>query len=563
MKKIYTLIASLLFVSTSFVSAQQSDNIPGNIIVMLHSNSEADEFVSSLQRVGGIKTSFKMEKMLSKSMHIMLFDFDAATMNQDKMLNAVKANPLTVLAQFNYTAKERVNPPNDPQYNNGNMWDMNNTGQNGGVADADIDAPEAWDITTGGLTAQGDTIVVAVVDCGFDLNQQDLNFWKNRGEIPGNLLDDDGNGYVDDVKGWNVATNSDAITSCPHGTHVAGTVGARGNNGIGVTGVNWNVRIMPIFYGNAQDADVVVAYSYAMDNRRLYNQTNGARGAFVVSTNSSFGIDFGHPIDHPLWCAMYDSLGSVGILSACATANTNNNIDIADDIPTACASDWMIAVTNTTRTDVKTLNAGYGATTIDLGAPGTNITSTYPNNMYQSISGTSMATPHVAGAVALMYSVQCAQFIADAKQFPASVALIVKDSLLNATDPNASLAGMTVTGGRLNLFKSVKSIQNYCLSPTTSAGVDVNGLSNTELEILNVFPNPAADMINLVYNSYQTVEIVFTDVLGQEIKRIKGDTSTKGIQHSRIDVSGISKGIYFVTIGTATNKSNVVKVVVQ
>ena len=542
MKKLYTLLASLLIGTSGFISAQQTDNIPGNIIVMLHSNNEADEFVSSLQRVNGIKTSFKMERMLSKSMHIMLFGFDAATMNQDKMLNAVKANPLTVLAQFNYVSKERVNPPNDPRYTNGDMWDMNNTGQNGGAADADIDAPEAWDITTGGLTAQGDTIVVAVVDGGFDLTQQDLNFWKNRGEIPGNSIDDDGNGYVDDVKGWNVATNSDAITSASHGTHVSGTVGARGNNGIGVTGVNWNVRIMPIMYGNAQDADVVVAYSYAMDNRRLYNQTNGAKGAFVVSTNSSFGIDLAQASAHPLWCAMYDSLGSVGVLSACATANANYNIDTQGDIPTACASDWMIAVTNTTRTDAKNSSCGYGATMIDLGSPGTNITSTYPSNAYQSISGTSMATPHVAGCVALMYSVQCAQFIADAKQYPASVALIVKDSLLGAVDIISSMSsGITLTGGRLNLFKSVKSIQNYCLNPTTSAGIDANTNANKDFGIKNVFPNPAADMVNLVYSSCETVEIVFTDVLGQEIKRIKGDTSTKGIQHSHIDVSSISK----------------------
>lgn len=566
MQKKYLFSIALLITTFNFISAQQTDNIPGNIIVMLHSNTEMDDFVSTLQKVGGIKTSFKMERMLSKSMHIMLFDFDAATMNQDRMLEAVKANPLTVLAQFNYKTKERVNPPNDPNYVNGNMWDMNNTGQNGGANDADIDAPEAWDITTGGLTAQGDTIVVAVVDGGFDLTQQDLNFWKNRHEIPGNGIDDDGNGYIDDVKGWNTATGNDNITSAPHGTHVCGTVGARGNNGIGVTGVNWNVRIMPVMYGNAQDADVVVAYSYVMDNRRLYNQTNGVKGAFVVATNSSFGIDLAQPSAHPLWCAMYDSLGSVGILSACATANANYNIDTQGDIPTACTSSFMIAVTNTTRTDAKNSSCGYGASTIDLGSPGTEITSTLPGNTYGGTTwtGTSMATPHVAGCVALMYSVQCAKFIADAKLYPSSVALIVRDSLLGAVDIIPSMsAGVTASGGRLNLFKSVKSIQNYCLEPISRAGIVDNGWADSELEIQNVFPNPATDMINLVYNSYQTVEIVFMDVLGQEIKRSKGDTTTKGIQHSHIDVSGIARGVYFVSIRTSERKSNVVKVVIQ
>ncbi len=558
MKKTYILFTCFILFTCNIISAQQTNNIPGDIIVMLHSNNEVDEFVASMQTVGGIKTSFKTTRILSQSMHIALFKFDIATINENVMLNAVKRNPLVILAQFNYTAKERI-APNDPNYTNGNMWDMNNTGQNSGVNDADIDAPEAWDITTGGLTAQGDTIVVAVVDGGFDLTQQDLNFWKNRNEIPGNGIDDDGNGYIDDVKGWDVATSTDNITSASHGTHVCGTVGARGNNGIGVTGVNWNVRIMPIMYGSAQDADVVVAYSYAMDNRRLYNQTNGQKGAFVVSTNSSFGIDLAQASAHPLWCAMYDSLGSVGILSACATANANYNVDTQGDIPTACASNWMISVTNTTRTDAKNSSCGYGLTTIDLGAPGTTITSSLPGNTYGTMSGTSMATPHVAGCVALMYSVQCSQFIANYKTNPGAVALMVKDSLLNATDPNLDLNNITVSGGRLNLFKSVKSMQNYC------ATVDVSDIEtrDSNFGLTNIYPNPAENSLTVVYNSYQNVEIIFTDLLGQQIRKITDHTSTKGVQHSQIDVKGMAKGIYFVSLRSQDKISNVMKVTIQ
>ncbi len=557
MKKIITILFTVfLTFSGKIFFAQESNINPGDVIVLLKTTSEASDLTDDLKILNGVETKLAIVKRLSQSMNLFLFHFDESAISQQAMLNAIKINRNVLIAQNNHIISERI-VPNDPQF--GAMWDMDNIGQSGGTPDADIDAPEAWDITTGGITAQGDTIVVAVVDGGFKLNHVDLNFFKNYNEIPNNGIDDDMNGYIDDFDGWYTVGNNDNLPVQTHGTHVAGTVGAKGNNGIGVTGVNWNVKVMPLSYGSSGglEANVVEAYGYALDMRRLYDQTNGAKGAFVVSTNSSFGVDLAQPSSYPLWCAMYDSLGAAGILSAGATANANYNVDVQGDIPTACPSDWLIAVTNTNRNDAKA-TAGYGATTIDLGAPGSSITSTYysgSTDTYSAISGTSMATPHVAGAIALMLSVPCNQFIADYKANPSAMALVLKDSLLNAADPISALNGITVTGGRLNLYESVKAIQNYCISTTineTSIGP----------EIIGIYPNPASGFVTLTYTSTENVSISIIDILGQNIKQFS-KSSTSGIQQNiKLDISELTKGTYFISVSDKNKVSKVHKLIV-
>ena len=458
---------------SSFTYSQTSTNtIPDEYIIWLKSGADIN---SVLTEISNGPNRFVVAQTLSADYGLYLLKHTPNLFNgvdplwySDMVTNPIKRltnNPSIAIAQPNHYVELRATTPNDASFTS--QWSLRNTGQSGGVAGADIDATLAWDITTGGVTVAGDTIVVAVIDGGFQLNHPDLtqNIFRNRNEIAGNGIDDDNNGYIDDINGWDAYGNDGTIPSDQHGTHVSGTIGARGNNSIGVSGVSWNVKVMTIAGSSGTEATVVAAYAYAAKMRKLYNQTNGVKGAYVVATNSSFGVDLGDPGDFPIWCAFYDSLGAVGVLSAGATANANYNVDTQGDIPTACASNFLISVTNTTRTDGKNNSCGFGATTIDLGSPGTDVYSTVTNSGYQNLTGTSMATPHVAGTIGLMYAAACPELIAASKATPGAVATQMKQYLLDGTDPIPSMANITVTGGRLNAYKALLNVQTYPCDP--------------------------------------------------------------------------------------------------
>jgi subtilisin family serine protease len=317
-----------------------------------------------------------------------------------------------------------------------------------------IQAPTAWDSTTG-----SQNVVVAVLDLGIDYNHEDLsaNMWRNPGETgvdalgankSTNLVDDDGNGYVDDVFGIDtINDDTNPMDDGGHGTHVAGTIGAVGNNGKGVVGVNWAVSLMAIKShgsdGNGTSASVIEAYQYAAMMRR--------RGVNVRVTNSSWG---GAPeaasYDQALKDAI-DDAGNADILNVCAAGNGNNDNDANPFYPASYDSPSILAVAASDQNDAPAAFSSYGANSVDIAAPGVGILSTFPvaNGSYTFLGGTSMAAPHVSGAAALLFAYK-----------PLLNRSTIKSLLMSNADPlPASWAAKPiVSGGRLNVLRALQNI---------------------------------------------------------------------------------------------------------
>lgn len=438
-----------------FSNEEKPPFVNGHAIVQLVNNKYVDDLQAEISKKYQLNLTLEP---LSIDGNIWLIKFDDTNVSTQKFLEIIKKLEYVNIAQLNHSNISKRNVvPNDKFFYN--QWAHVNSGT-GGVVDADMDSDEAWQFTTGGYTAKRDRIVVAVVDEGVDLTHDDLTIWTNKHEIPGNSIDDDNNGYVDDVHGYDFWDNdgdpSNQNSWEDHATHVSGIIGAKGNNCLGVVGVNWDVDIMVIRGSSSVESEVIKAYDYVWKMRKLYNKTYGDSGAYVVSTNSSFGVDRANPNDYPLWCAFYDSLGTAGIISAVAGPNLNINIDNEGDVPGACPSDYTICVTNTNKSDDRAF-AGYGVINVDIGAPGSSIYSTLPGNSYGNMTGTSMATPQVAGAVALMHSAMCESLLSE--YTPDEMALFLKDKMLTqGIDSVNNLSGEVSSYGRLNLLKCVTAV---------------------------------------------------------------------------------------------------------
>jgi len=477
--------------------AQEAAYIPGDILLMLEPGASARAVVHDLTEINGLPTGLRVVKEVSTPMRAWLLHYDNAQLPQALVKRQVGMHPGVTFAQNNHIVVDRA-VPDDPQY--GQQWQHQNIG-----------SEAAWDITTGGLTATGDTIVVCIIE-NADLPHPDLvdNAWYNHQEIPGNEVDDDGNGYVDDFRGWNPGGDDDNVYGGGHGTQVAGMIGAVGDNGSQVAGANWDVKMMVVTRDGISEAAVVESYTYPLAMRRRYNQTNGQEGAFVVATNASWGIDNADHTGYPIWCAMYDTLGTAGILNCGATANNNVNIDVVDDMPTGCESDFMVSVTATNNEDIRTFS-GYGATTVDLGAPGEDVFTTSMGGGTGSTSGTSFASPLTAGVIGLLYSVPCATMMDLVHADPQAGALYVRQALFTGVEQVGNLPGNTVTGGRVNSFNSLQWIMAGC--GTCPAPYNLTATSSALGEADLAWSSTSSTTFNVRYREVGTTDwITIADV---------------------------------------------------
>lgn len=475
----FCLLFIFLLWQGASLQSQQLSHVQGDMLIQLPLDVEASQMAAILQEFQGKPTQFSIKQKVSTPANIWLYSFDTNLIEENSFLTFLRNHPLVVDAQFNHWTDQRT-IPDDTYFNL--QWSMYNDGSCG-YEGTDINMPPAWNITTGGTTAQGDTIVVAVIDDGIDYNHPDLaeNIWVNHAEIENNGIDDDNNGYVDDYYGWNVFAESDYQGIGTHGTSVASVIGAKGNNAEGIAGVNWQVKIMSLLALGGTEAEIIAAYSYALEQRLLYQETDGNEGAYVVAANSSFGIDGGIPDDAPLWCGFFDTLGENGILSIASVSNEEVNIDIAGDLPSTCTSPYLITVTSTNHFDE--LEAAFSSTHVDLGAPGELVMTLNQGGDVAFRSGTSFAAPAVAGAIALVYSQPCGFLGTISTNQPQYAALAVKDFILNSTTPLPSLNNKTLSGGRLNVYGALQNANILCQGCIAPVLAEVIPLPDTSLQI--------------------------------------------------------------------------------
>lgn len=495
---------------------------------------QIENYYYNVSSFNGIYGSVKIDK-ISEDLKLYLLSFekeiDAKGLDQIKKFTGMR------YASYNYKLEER-RIPNDVSY--GNQW-----------YHEFIQMPKVWDYITGGKTKEGKEIVIAILDTGIQTNHPDLadNIFVNKSEIPGNTIDDDGNGYKDDVSGINVKTNTGTHAVTFHGTWVSGIAGARGNNSTGVSGINWDVKILPLT-DVTNVAGLLKGYDYILNMRRLYNQSNGQKGALIVATNYSGGLKnrFGTEAEFRPWCEMYDLLGAQGILSVGSPANSSFDVDVEGDMPTTCESEFLITVTGVNQLGELAKGVAYGKKHVDLGAPSENIYGLSNNSGYKSDVGTSASAPMVAGLIGVLYAADCNNLDVLIKNNPRSLALSIKNAILKGVKTGNTLESRSVSGGYLNAFQAFVNLQNICenqlLKPSVKGALKINYAYQTGNFLT----------VNYITPDESVVDFTFTNPLGQVIRQGKFTPPQFGDKVIELDISQFPVSVYHLTFYNSKDK---------
>jgi len=405
--------------------------VADHILVRLRSGASRED----LERLNAGFGARIRRPLLAPALFLVELPYPDANAVPDAVTNYRRHVDLVAYAEPDYLVFHDETFPNDPDW--ALLYGLHNTGQTGGAPDADIDAPAAWDYLTGG------DVVVGVLDTGIDYLHEDLaaNLWVNPGEIPGDGLDNDSNGFADDIYGWDfINDDADPMDDNSHGSHVAGTIAAAGNNGLGVAGINWSCKLMALKFlnagGSGPTSDAVDAMAYLLNLKRHH-------GVNLRLTSNSWGSDS----PSQALADMIEESREENMLFVAAAGNSARDTDLYPHYPSSFTNQNILSVASTDRSDGKSGFSNYGMVTVDLGAPGSAIYSTTPGSAYGTKSGTSMATPHVAGVAALIWNFS-----------PEETYQNVREVILIGTDPLPALYGITVSGGRLNAVKALANL---------------------------------------------------------------------------------------------------------
>ena len=457
------------FSASSFaaeLSPSTSPSVAGEVLVRFREG--VDDYIKALSHFGIGTTVIKHFYEIVEGLELVKLP---PFISVDEALTLYRQLPYVLYAEPNYIVNAYV-APNDPRF--GELWGLHNVGQGGGAVDADIDAPRAWDITTG-----NSDVVVAVIDTGVDYNHQDLsaNMFRNASDCNNNGVDEDGNGFVDDCYGIDTASNdSNPMDDNDHGTHVAGTIGAVGNNSISVVGVNWDVSIMACKFldanGSGSTADAIDCLNYVGMMKD--------RGKNIIATNNSWG---GGGFSQALRDAI-EAHRQRGILFIAAAGNggsdgIGDNNDQTPAYPCNYYLPNVICVAATTRTDARSSFSNFGRRTVHLGAPGSEILSTTRGNTYKTFNGTSMATPHVTGVAALLQA-----------QDPGRDWRAIKNLILAGGDTLPSLES-TVSHKRLNANGALSCSNSIVFSRLRPISDAITGSVGTAIDLAALHINCA------------------------------------------------------------------------